>query len=219
MVMSYYSQNNLSKSVEIDYRVKFIESIPKIDISLAEIYIAKSFHLFKQDARTEYESKLHPMFRSKTGRISTKHTDDDLYFGLLCELKVARIYGGEPLARKWFNDQKYQIERIRKENIFDCKDIGNTQIRGIEWQPNEMMSMIVREKDFRSKAHQPVICCVISIPEKWIRVCGWLSYDQIRNQLPNEVKYDPQGRGVAYWIPTYLLNPMESFDKQYLYKI
>jgi hypothetical protein len=214
--MSYYSQSKLSKSDEIAYRVKCIESIPKVDINEAEIYIAKSFHYHKQDARTEYESKLHPMFRSKSGRISTQHTDEDIYFGLLCELKVARIYGGEPLARKWFNDQVSQVERIRKENIFDCRDVGRTQIRGVDWRTDQMMSMIFREKDFRSKAHQPVICCVISIPEKWIRVCGWLSYDDIKNNMPNEVKYDPQGRGVAYWIPTYLLKPMESFDRQYL---
>lgn len=214
--MSYYSQNNLSKSDEIAYRVKLIEAVPKVDIKESEIYIAKSFHYFKQEARTEYENKLHPMFRSKSGRISTKHTDEDIYFGLLCEFKVAIIYGGQPLAKKWFKDQISQVERIRKENVFDCRDIGHTQIRGIDWKPDQMMSMIFREGDFRSKAHQPVICCVVSIPEKWIRVCGWLSYDDIKNNLPKEVKYDPQGRGTAYWIPPYLLKSMDTFDQQYL---
>jgi hypothetical protein len=199
----------------------FIETnLTKHRFSDAEVKFCKSIH----DERVHNKQKadsVHPTDFVINGRISRQHTDEDLYFGLLSELMVARELGksisNRNILRDWAEDQIRQNKMVLSEGKFDSKDVGNCQIRAAQYSSFKKRNIIYRDNDFRTKATQPLIGCIINTQESdiWAVMCGFMSYaDLIRRR--HEFWSNPDGRLPAMFIPIWELSPMENFDLTYL---
>jgi hypothetical protein len=217
--------NNLERTELIQKTNEFINSIEKYYFTPEEINFCKTIHQNRQLLNKQWQTdKWGGVLRDT--KISRWHSDDSLYFGLLCELLVCRYFNkshGEEILKKdilreWAEDQIRQNNVIGKTGQFDCKDVGKAQVRASEYSKDSPRRVIYRENDFRTKAYQPVIGCVYGNDETgtWGVICGYMTYDELKE---NKSKYwgDPDKRGYkAMWIPLYNLTPIEKFDIKHL---
>lgn len=183
--------------------VHFCEEIQKQRIKYVSIW--NSTHGFKWE-------------EIKGSKISRWHSDQDLWWGLLCELMVCKEYGSEDIMKEWAKDQMRQNEQLLRHGHFDCKDIGKTQVRASEYDEKGLRRVIYREMDFHTKSTQPVVGCLINTDPKnlWAVTCGFMSWEDLKNRK-QEFWGDPDKRGYyAMWIPFWELTPMDKFDKKYL---
>lgn len=197
------------------------------------IYLNKWFTKFKlnedeikfckaiQDQRIAYRLEWnykHPQNYLKNSRISRWHDDKDLWWGLACELVLARVYGSANVLKSWAEDQIRQNEQLRKEGHFDSKDIGHTQVRSAEYSETEPRRLIYRQNDFYTKSNQPVVACVINTDPKdiWAMICGFMSWEDLKARK-QEFWDDPDQRGFsAMFIPYWKLTPMINFKPDWL---
>lgn len=182
-----------------------------------EIRFCKSI----QDQRIDYSNRWnqsHPNKTIRNNKISRWHKDDELWWGLLCELLLAKLYGkDETFLKNWAKDQIRQNEQVLSKGHYDCKDIGRTQVRAAEYSKTQPRRLIYRENDFFSKSTQPVIACVINtdINDLWAVVCGFMSWEDLKTRK-QEFWSDPDKRGFyAMFVPYWELTPMDKFDTKY----
>lgn len=201
---------------------EYIQSLPKHYFTESETHFCKTIHVQRQQLKMEFESR-HPSRFNIPTKISRNHSDDQLYFGLLCELLLCKYFNesrkdelNKDLLKEWAKDQIRQNEMVGKEGRFDCTDVGKTQVRAAEYSDTAPRRVIYRQNDFRTKAHQPVVGCVYHPTDSWAVICGFMSFEDLKI---NKSKYwgDPDKRGFeAMWIPLWDLTPIENFDVKYL---
>ena len=199
----------------------FIENnLVKYRFSNEEVGFCRAIH-DERIANRHIVDSAHPSKFVISGKISRHHTDEELYFGLLCELMVAREYGKliseKNIYKEWANDQIRQNKKVLSEGKFDSKDIGNCQVRTAQYSSFQKRNIIYRENDFRTKAYQPLIGCIINTnpSDMWAVICGFISYEDLIRRR-NEFWCDPDGRKPAMFIPIWELTPMEKFDLKHL---
>jgi hypothetical protein len=207
---------------EVDKTVKFIDdNLFKHRFYPEEIHFCKTINVDRVKKKKEWNN-IHPDRPAKESKISQWHSDEDLYFGALCELLVAKVFGqfikSDNIKQEWIDDQIRQNSQLKMFGHYDCKDIGRTQVRAAEYSTTEKRNIIYRAGDFRSKVGQPLVGCVINTDEKdlWAVICGFMSYDDLVARK-DEFWRDPDGRGYpAMFIPIWKLTPMNFFDVEYL---
>jgi hypothetical protein len=210
----------MTNKEHIEKTMEYIGNLPKYRFSTEEVHFCKELQFERIKNIKTYNEK-HPTSQITDGKFSRWHSDSELYFGLLCELVVAREIGGkmveQHLLRSWAEDQMRQNTKILKEGRFDCKDIGHAQIRTAEYNKNSKRNIIYKENDFRTKSCQPLIGCMFNSDSKdlWAVICGFMSYEDLKNRK-TEFWSNPDGRGPAMFIPVWELTSMDSFDTQKL---
>jgi len=197
---------------EVNKRNTFLDIVKDTPVANCFINAAKRIHDEKNKARDGYD-----MSRCGKLRKSSKHAEeleeDDLFFGLLGELMVTHEYG---LDECWLKEQRKQVEKIKRCGIFDITDIGKTQIRTSCYvERMKLISIIVRPKDFQSKAGQPIIGCVYYPQKKSIKICGWTTLQEIRTRPTQFGSFGGDGT-MAFYVAPYDLNPMPTFDEKFL---
>lgn len=201
--------------------VEFVKELPKIKFSKEEIDFCKVIQNDRIDAKNSFDKKHSEKIRINK-KISRWHSDEELYFGLLCELSICKyfdlIYTEKGLLKKWAKDQIKQNDVLRTQGRFDCKDVGLTQIRAAEYSETSLRRVIYRQNDFRTKAYQPVIGCLFNSKENdiWTVICGYITYeDLVKRKM--EFWDDPDKNGFsAMFIPMWELTPIKNFDVNYL---
>lgn len=191
--------------------------LKKYRFTKQEIDFCKAVINERNRLRIEWNQK-HPFRIIKNSKISRNHKDTDLWWGLLCELLLCREYGNDTIKQQWAEDQLRQNIQLKKEGYFDCKDVGNTQVRAAEYSEEKMRRLIYRQNDFYTKSCQPVIGCVIDTNpnDMWAVICGFFSWEDLKNRRL-EFWGDPDNHGYyAMWIPFWKLTPMDKFDSTYL---
>jgi len=209
---------------EVNKMVDYVENkFVKLYPTLEEINFCKSVHYQRTKNRNIYNNN-RPKEFIQNGRISPNHDDDDLWWGLQCELTFTKLYSqslyaNEPirLMKQWAEDQKRQNEQLLKFGFYDCKDVGGTQIRGFEYVKHSKRNIIYREKDFRSKLGQPLVGCVCNTKENdiWVEICGFITYEDLIKRK-SEFWKNPKGLGWGMFIPIWELTPMNKFNLDWL---
>ncbi len=210
----------MNKSDIIKKTQEHIDSLVKYRFNDSEVNYCKEI----QNQRIEYReiwNKKYPKLEVSNNKISRWHSDNELWWGLLCELLLCRefgknVYPNEPqrILKNWAEDQRRQNTQLLKEGHFDCKDVGHTQVRAAEHSDEELRRLIYRENDFRSKSTQPVVACVINTHSKdlWAVICGFMSWNDLKDRR-QEFWDDPDRRGYpAMFIPYWNLTSMDKFD-------
>jgi hypothetical protein len=195
----------------------YVDSLPKIVPSIEDVDLCKSLHNNRMKNSKIYDSK-HPLSPTNKNKISRNHADGDLWWGLLGELEIARTYGDNFTASKWYEDQIRQNNKVLSTGQYDCRDIGHTQVRAAEWFYSSPRRLIYRDNDFRTKSCQPVISCVVYTNplNYWVVVCGFMSWEDLKARK-QEFWGDPDNRGYyAMWIPFWELTPMAKFNQKWL---
>lgn len=201
----------------IDKTTVHVNSLDKIKPSVGDVDLCKKLHDNRLDNKEIWNSK-HPLSKAKESKISRNHDDGDLWWGLLGELEIARIYGSDEIVKSWYYDQLRQNHKVMTTGVYDCKDIGNTQVRAAEWDATAPRRVIYRPNDFRTKSTQPVIACVINTDpnDLWMVVCGFMSWEDLKRRK-EEFWCDPDNRGfAAMFIPYWELTPMDKFKSGWL---
>lgn len=201
---------------------EYVNKLTKIRFEQKEITFCKEIQSQRIAYRKEWNDK-HPLAEIKNSKISRWHSDQDLWWGLLCEWMVAGIYsrwinGKTNIPYDWAKDTIRQNEQLLKEGHFDCKDVGHTQVRAAEYSETEPRRLIYRENDFRTKSTQPVVACVINTNpnDLWAVTCGFMSWEDLKNRRL-EFWGDPDNRGYpAMFIPYWELTSMDKFDPRWL---
>lgn len=195
---------------------QYIETLDKIIPTSDEIYLCKVLHDNRIKNKDIYNKK-HPFSLAKESKISRNHNDGDLWWGLLAEFEIANHYGKD-IVNNWYQDQVRQNQKVLTTGIYDCKDIGHTQVRAAEWDDKAPRRVIYRDGDFRTKSCQPVIGCVVNTNpiNIWVRICGFMSWEDLKARK-QEFWGDPDRRGYyAMWIPFWELTPMDKFNVNHL---
>jgi hypothetical protein len=203
----------LDRQEIIDKTNDFVKTLNKIVPTKEEVVLCKTLHSDRITKKDLYNKK-HPYSLAKESKISRNHSDGDLWWGLLGELVIAKEYGGREVLSKWYDDQVRQNNKVLINGIYDCKDIGHTQIRAAEYNDAEPRRVIYRENDFRTKSCQPVVGCIVNTVSNdiWVTVCGFMSWEDLKKRK-QEFWGDPDGRGYyAMWIPFWELTPMNKFN-------
>lgn len=198
--------------------VEYCKVLPKEKFVKEEIDFCKAI----QKQRIEYRKKWNITHLTcqeiENSKISRWHNDEDLWWGLLCELAVVRQYGSKELFKQWAEDQRRQNNQILTNGHFDSKDIGHTQIRAAEWSEESPRRMIYRQKDFYTKSCQPCVFCLINTDEKDLHayICGFFSWEDLKNRR-QEFWCDPDNRGYpGMFVPVWELTSMDKFDVEWL---
>ena len=196
---------------ELYKRNGFLDGIKSESVNNDHIKFAKKIHDGKTKTRDEFDEQNKWRKRNRFVH-STRHTEDELFLGILGEFMVALKYG---VDKNWVREQQKQVDKIRETGVFDTTDVGRTQVRTVDYNPKKLTSIIVREQDFHNKSGQPIIGCVFSRKNMWIKICGWIEMENIKNN-PDVDYGDPNCRRPAFWVPLYILNPMSTFNKEFL---
>lgn len=195
---------------ELNKRNEWLNKIEDITVDDRFIYAAKRIHDEKTIARDDYDMRTNGRLR-KSSKHAENLPEEALYVGMLGEAVIAWKYG---VIKCWFEEQKKQIEIVKKYGFFDTIDIGRTQIR-TGYYDERMVSIIVRPGDFISKSGQPIVGCVYYPKNKSMKICGWTTLEEVKNRDTQFGSYGGDGTS-AFMVAPYDLNPMSTFDENYL---
>lgn len=191
---------------------EYVSNLEKIAPTTEEIVLCKSLHSRRMENMEKWNSR--NVAKTTSHKISKNHSEGDLWWGLLGELVIAKKYGGDGVVKEWENDQERQNLKVLMSGVYDCKDIGHTQVRAAEWDERAPRRLIYRPNDFRTKSTQPVIACVVNTVrgEEWVAVCGYMGWEELKERRM-EFWCDPDRSGfTAMFVPYWELRDMSTFD-------
>ena len=195
---------------EVNKRNTWLNTIEDITVENCFINVSKRIHYEKTIARDEYDKRINGKLR-KSSKHAENLKEESLYVGMLGELIVAYEYGVEDY---WLKEQQKQIEKIKKHGVFDTTDIGRVQVR-TAYHVGKLVSIIIRPGDFISKTGQPIIGCVYYPDTKIMKICGWITLEQVKENNTQYGSFGGDGTPCYYEAP-YKLFPMSTFDKSFL---